>query len=163
MQTLTVMGLFCEDIREERDGIVSLVGIFPDNVDNIEVTGGDHGSVKLERDMKMLSKLCMYVRVNFDPDYDLPEPKMRLIQPNGEHVDLGIIEMPIVSKARTDAKAKGNILAGVVARISIGGFRAPKSGLLQLQVILGDEAHLAGALNFRFKASKSSSEPPQPS
>ena len=32
MQPITVMALFCEDIREEKDDVVSLIGVIPDNV-----------------------------------------------------------------------------------------------------------------------------------
>ena len=36
MTAVNVMALFCEDIREEKDGVVSLIGIIPDNV-NVDV------------------------------------------------------------------------------------------------------------------------------
>jgi hypothetical protein len=163
MRPVTVMALFCEDIREEKDEVITLVGIIPDTVNVATSRKERSGLTAIGVDTRVLAKLCMYVRINFDPDYELPEPKIRLIQPDNVSIELGTIDAATVQKARSDAKSKGNLLAGVISRVTLGGFKLPRTGTLKLEVQLEKEVHLAGALNFQAKPPASSNDSQQPS
>jgi len=144
MQPLSIMALFCEDIREEKREIVTLVGILPDSV-NVSIPSKSDP----RRADPPLLKLAMYVRINFDPDLDLGTPKIRLVMPNGEKVELGTIKSEVVSVAREKAKEHGNPLAGVISRATMTPFRVPKGGgVMRLEVLINDVEHMAGALNF---------------
>jgi len=141
MNKINIVAVFCQDIREERDELISLMGILPDNINVIaqDAVASTPGMPRL------LSKLCMYVRIHFDPEFDLPEPHMRLVSSSNQTVQLGKIAADIVDRAKTEAKKKGNPLAGVIARLEVGGLPM-RTGALRLEVILGDEVHLAGAI-----------------
>ena len=156
--TLSVMALFCEDIREEKDGIVSLIGIIPDTINLMHATAGA-AVPSGDTAARVLSKLCIYTRINFEPEYDLREPELRLALPNGEVVSLGKIEATTVRQARSDATTKGAPLAGVISRAVLAGFRAP-TGTVKLEVIVGDETYLAGAITFQSTDSSSTASPP---
>ena len=152
MLPLNIMALFCEDIREEKGDVVSLMGVMPDTVNLVQ------GVEVKEKDAKganaILPKLCMYIRINFDADFDLPEPRMRLAMPDGQNVEVGAIQADVVSKARQQAKEKGNPLAGVISRVVIAPFRPPE-GVMKLEVLISDVAHLAGSLNFKMHREQS--------
>jgi hypothetical protein len=148
MIPLNIMAVFCEDIREEKGGTLSLIGVVPDNI-NISNPPNEPGVMNFDATVRMLSKLCIYIRINFDPEYDLPEAKFRLILPNNDQMDLGGIDPVTIKRAQQQAKDKGNPLAGVIGRIILAGFRIPSAGLLKLEVILDKEIYLGGALNFQ--------------
>lgn len=155
--TISVMALFCEDIREEKDGIVSLMGILPDNLSlsplpTGTITPGDATA-------RFLGKLCIYTRINFDPTYELPEAELRLVLPNQEVIPLGKIETATINQAKSEATTKGIPLAGVISRAVMAGFRAP-IGVVRLEVIVGQETHVAGAVVFHSIASSSAPPPP---
>jgi hypothetical protein len=140
MHATNIMALFCEDIREEKNDIVTLVGVLPDTLNVVSTSNSDSVSI--------LSKLCIYIRINFDPELDIGEPAVRLLLPEGEVLSLGNIGAEIVSKARTQAKEKGNPLAGVITRVVLAPFRPPRGGVVILEVVLNSVAHIVGALNF---------------
>ena len=150
MYPVSVIALFCEDIREEKDDVVTLIGLMPDNVNVVMGHGG-----------RILSKICLYVRLNFDPEYNLGEVKMNLITPDNARLPLGSIDLETVNVARSQAKARGNPIAGVISRAVLAGVR-PATGPLCVEVSYQDMTHLAGALNFEVKEA-SPSDAPQPS
>lgn len=166
MRNFNVMAVFCEDIRQERGDVVSLIGAMPDNVDLVGSVG-NFGGTLIEGDApRIMGKLCIYVRINFDPKFDIGVPELRLVMPDGEVVPVGTIADNIVKKAITDATTKNNILAGVISNVFMGGFRPPKMGSMKLEVVINGESYVAGALTFRMKEEKAataSSDSPQPS
>lgn len=143
MLSVSAMALFCEDIREEKGDTVTLVGLLPDTV-TIEQPTSNGGA---EQTTKLISKLCVYVRVNFDPDMRLEPPKIWLVMPDGERLGMGSVTPEIIQKAQSESKAKGNLLAGIVSRVIMAGFR-PLNGSVKVEVDVGDETILAGALTF---------------
>jgi hypothetical protein len=166
MRPFNVMALFCEDIREEKNNNFTLVGVIPDNVELIAPEGMSIGGVTEGELPRILSKLCAYVRVNFDPDFDIGVPELRLVMPDGMVQPVGNIGADVVKKSQADAKANNNILAGVISRITLSGFRVLKMGPMKLEVVINGEAHVAGALMFKLKGEEtpiSSSASPLPS
>jgi hypothetical protein len=144
MPPFNVMALFCEDIREEKGDIVTLVGILPDFV---KVEEASPSGVTEGQSAKFLSKLCIYLRINFDPTVDLGTPQVGLTMPNGERIMLGSIGADVVEKAKSQAKEQGNLLAGVISRVVLAGFRPPK-GVVKVEVEISGETTLAGVVNF---------------
>lgn len=147
MQAPTVMALFCEDIREEKGDILTLIGLMPDTV-NLETTDGKQES---SRSQRMLGKLSVYTRINFDPDLDIEINDISLVMPNGDPIRIGDISPALVSKARQQAKEQNNILAGIVSRASMWGFAAPEAGSIRVVVTINGEKYLAGALRFQLQ------------
>lgn len=150
MLPTTAMALFCEDIREEKGEVVTLVGVLPDTL-NLETGEG----ATIEPGQKFLAKLCLYVRINFDPDFPLKPPHIRLVLPKEEILSVGEIGADVVEKAKSDAKARGHLLAGVISRAVLIGFRPP-DGTAKVEVEINGETYLAGALTFMLNKQKSS-------
>lgn len=149
MQSFNVMALFCEDIREEKSGTFTLISILPDNVTVAKPTNERDDSRSIPH--RALSRICVYVRINFDPNYDLPDPSMRLVSLDGNIIELGNIGTDVIARARDEAKARGNTLAGVIFRAIFERFQVHKSGAVTLEIQFGDEVQIAGALNFHLE------------
>jgi hypothetical protein len=152
MLPVTAMALFCEDIREEKGDVVTLVGILPDTL-NLETADG--ATIETGQTQKFLSKLCLYVRINFDPDFPLKVPRIRLVLPKDEILSVGEIGSDVIEKAKSEAAAKGHLLAGVISRAVLIGFRPPE-GTAKVEVEINGETYLAGALTFMVNKQKSS-------
>lgn len=140
MYPTTVMALFCEDIREEKGDVVTLVGILPDNVAVEDPSPGSEGR-------KSLSKLCIYIRISFDPETEIGTPLLWLIMPDGTRIQMGQIESALGEKSRSESRTRGNILAGVIARITAGGFQ-PQHGSHKVEVEILGKTYLAAAITF---------------
>jgi hypothetical protein len=165
MKGVSCVGLFCEDIREEKSGAFTLIGIMPDNINTEVVKVAASGEARPAPHVTMLNKLCIYVRMNFDPDIDLAEGYLNLVPSSGDVIHIGNIGTALITQARTEAKDRGNPMAGVVLRAELGGYPIPEEGSLKLEMVFPSETLLAGALNFKRKVvpPTSSSETPQPS
>lgn len=160
------MALFCEDIREEKRDMVSLIGILPDSLNIADVADEGDRAEGQQRHTPLL-KLCIYVRINFDVDADIGEPQLRIVMPDGSEHGLGSIPTDTVTGARQKAIEQGNPQAGVIARTVIAPFRFPRGGgVMNLEVAIADAVYLAGALNLRVQTepgkiiSSSADEPP---
>jgi hypothetical protein len=153
---VTVFALFCEDIREESGGTFSLVGVLPDNVGFVDSATAGKAAV--------LPKLCAYIRINFDPNCNLPAPKFRLVLPDGQAVDCGTIEKKIIDEGALGAKKTDMPLTAVFARIVLAPLRLPPvSGVMRFEVDLGGDVYLAAALNITVPDSISTNGARQPS
>lgn len=154
MQGINVLALFCEDIREEKDNVLTLIGIMPDNVnlENPSNTPPEGGGTK-----RMLSKLSIYTRINFDPNLDIGVPEVCLVLPNNEIINMGNIDPTLVAKAQAEAQEKGALLAGIISRAAIWGFAPPENESIKVEVTINGEKYLAGALRFQSPQSATSS------
>ena len=149
MQHLSVMALFCEDIREEVGGTFSLIGVLPDSLilGDPRRPAPDGQSIPVLN--RVLSRLCLFARLHFDPDFDPGEPKLRLSGLRDTPIELGSASHAVVNESRSEAKSKGNVFAGVVFRLNFEGFRfPPKSGVFLVEIIVNDEAYIAGTLRY---------------
>ena len=146
---VSAVALFCEDIREEKGDVDTLIGILPDNVNvSSEIKSGEPGQPILPR---VLSKLCIYVKLNFDPSEEFTEGKAQLVLPDGTRKDVGVIRPQTISEAKIKAKENGIPVAGIKLRMVFGGFQVRGSGLMMVEMVLGDRTYLAGAINFKMK------------
>lgn len=165
MNGINVIALFCEDIREERDQVLSVIGILPDNI-NIEPSVSatpSQGVVVVDSAPRHLSKICVYVRINFDPDYEMPDIQMRLVFPDGVNIPVGAIGREVISKAKSQAKERGHPLAGVIGRLVMNKFDFSKSGVVKFEALIGEDTHIGGAITIRRRDSSVPSALPQPS
>lgn len=141
-----LMALFCEDIREEKNGVFTLIGIMPDNV-NVEISEvPKDGEKNAELSVPLLGKICAYVRINFDLDTVFRIVKLRLVGPGGEINDLGTLDAATFENAKEKAKERGAISAGVITRVVLGGLNLSKPGPLKLEAEIDGETYLAGAI-----------------
>jgi hypothetical protein len=165
MKGVNCIGLFCEDIREEKNGAFTIIGIMPDNVTTEVVNVAPTGEARPGAHVTMMSKICIYTRINFDPAIDLPEGELRLVPVPGDAIQLGKIDRAVIEKAKKEAKDMGHFMAGIVLRAEMGGYPIPPKGALKMEVSFPEETILAAALHFKPKIAEatSPSEPPLPS
>ena len=144
MEKLSIIGVFCEDIREEVGGTTTLIGLLSDTVN---VNAATRGAAE-KTESKFLGKLCVFVRANFDPDNPI-RIKTYLVFPDGQELEVGSAEGDIIGKAQSDAKNKGNPLAGIVLKAILGGFSlSSDGGVVRLEADINGERRLLGAINF---------------
>ena len=82
------MAFFCEEIREEQNGVFTLIGLLPDKV-NVSAMTIDGKGVS-GNNTKVLGKLCVFTRINFLPERKPKEIRLKLLIGDEEH-DLGEI------------------------------------------------------------------------
>ena len=139
MQRRQVTGLFCEDIRSEKSGAFSLVGIMPDNA-NI-------GVAPTSEKRGMFPKLCVYMRAQFDISDQVKTISMSMQLPDGNVLDMGPISADLISKSFAGAKKKGNPLAIIVLRAEFQAFPIISLGKMLLHAHIDGESYIAAQLN----------------
>lgn len=118
--TISVVGFFCEDIRQEASGQVSIVGILPDNI-TVPPQPKDTALV--------LPKLGLYVRLRFGLDDDLGIISLDLVFPDGERRRHSEIPEELITRAKKQAREQGLPTAGLFHQSVFEGFHTSKAGL----------------------------------
>lgn len=135
-----VVGLFCEDVREEKTGH-TVIGIFPDNMEVAQMPGA-------------IPKLGLYVRCHVDPAADVGEVSLKLKFPDGGEVPLAKFDEDAVKKTQADTRAKGTPLCGLVLIAVAGMVQLKQPGRLLAIVTIGGEEVLAAAIHFGLAANQ---------
>lgn len=154
---ISAVGLFCEDIREERSGQDTLIGILPDN---LQLEQPPAPGVPVAR---ILPRLCIYMRINIDPSFDPGPVTTRLIYPNGEELNFGPLDPALIKKTRDAALEENKPLAGFISKVVLGNFNTKSEGRIRLVLSAGGDDYLCGSLNIKLIAptsSASASAPP---
>ena len=151
---ISAVALFCEDIREERSGAITLIGIVGDNV--VVPHRPKPESVGI------LPRLGIYVRVNFDATQQIEPPELTVRFPDGETLSSKKLTDEDVKEACSTAKL-GNPIAGLIFRIQAGNIPIKKLGRLTAEVTIGNETYLAGFLNLIDEMPTSPTASEQPS
>src|SRR5262245_674883 len=117
MRPFKVVGLFCEDIRQEKSGQDTLVGVLSDNlsVPNAPV---------------LIPKLGIYIRVQLDKDASPRTLRIKLRVPGGPDVPVTSLD-DLISQARADADTHGLPFAGLIARGVISPFPVHALGKIE--------------------------------
>jgi hypothetical protein len=133
MIAVSVVALFCEDIRDEVSGAHTLVGVISDHIRVPAIPGA-------------LAKLSIYVRINFDPEYDPGEISVRLRMSDGTEMPLTKFEPELIAKAKSDALASGFPVAGLISKTAAAPFPITQRGITRVLVNVGGAEFLGGAL-----------------
>lgn len=142
----SVVAIFCDDIREEKSGQITLVGVLGDNINvGFPPDRGD-GSAD-SKFVRVIPRLGIYIRINFDASAELGPTSLKITMPDGEVIHEAMVEESVVATARS-TREKGNALAGIIQRIQFGGVPLRQLGRLTVEVTIGQQAYLAGYLNF---------------
>lgn len=131
----SALALFCEDIREEKTGAVTLVGVVTDNV-AVPASGGT------------IPKLGFFIRMNFDPNDDPGEGTVRVVHGNGKVDEPARIEASTTALACKQARETGAPMAGVISRFVAQNFPA-NPGRLRVEVAFRNFTYLAGSLHIQ--------------
>lgn len=148
MTSLSIMGVFCEDIRVEVGNISTLVGVLPHNANLVPASGKTKRNDSIEEPSgKLLTKLCVYARATFSPDDPVETIKIKLRYPNGRSVQLGI-SPDVMSRAREQAIKKGHPLAGVNIRSMFQPNPTGETGIMKLEAEIDGESRLLAFVKF---------------
>ena len=135
MQPVSVICLFCEDIRQEHNDVNTIVGILPDTI-NINAVPA------------VLPKLGIYVRINISPEEDPGSISLALSMPGaGADIAIGEIDQSLIARARKDAEAVGSPIAGIVSRIVFSPFEIRQPGRIKVLANIRGEPVVCGSLN----------------
>jgi hypothetical protein len=149
MRDTRVIALFCEDIREERSGQDTLIGIMPDNIN-------------MGRYPSAVPKLGLYIRAHIDPD-NPPSQIVAKLKTSWAESEIGRAEKELIELAAEQSKQKGIPLAGVILKAIIAPFQLKQPGLALLTVSIdGGEDAPCAVLNFLEPPAISSNEKPPP-
>ena len=140
--TISAIALFCEDIREEKSGMHTLIGIMPDNVSVSRPSGKS-------LDDAPIAKLCVYLRIHFAPTDEVIAGTARILTPDGNAIDLGDITQDIIEQAKAAATRLGNPTAGLLTRAKLPHFSLNTLGTFTVEVTLGSGRYVAGYVNFQ--------------
>jgi len=135
MRSWHAIGIFCEDIRQEKTG-QSLMGIWPDNVNVPEAPG-------------VFPRIGVYVRVHVEPSANVGAISGRLRFPDGSHHELGAFDLNLVKKTQEESRQKDAPWAGFVLTALAYNFPIQAEGRLLLLARIGDDEVVCGSLNVR--------------
>jgi hypothetical protein len=128
------VSLFCEDIRQEKSNVDTLIGIFPDNISVAQTPG-------------VMPKCCLYVRGHFPVAHPPAKVEVRLAVPWEAHtIHLGQIEAPVIHAAVANAKEKEDRWIGLIFKAQFLNFPIPQPGRIFVIVSTGTKEFLTGTL-----------------
>jgi hypothetical protein len=139
MQPVSVICLFCEDIRQEQNGVNTLVGVLPDNM-------------AFEKLPAVLPKLGIYVRINIDPAVDPGTMSLALSVPGiDDHIPIAEVEHRLIEAVRKDAQGQQAPIAGIISRAVFSPFNIPREGRMRALATIRGEPVTCGSLNIVLK------------
>ena len=148
MRPISIIGLFCEDIREEKSGQDTLVGVLPDNIGVKNLPGA-------------LAKLGIYIRIQLDRDTDHQTIRTRIKIPERPNIEFASLDH-LISDAQTQAEANGMPFAGLIAKGIVAPFQISALGKIEAIVEIDGTEYVCGALNVvqQLMATPSIASPP---
>lgn len=135
MNSINVIAIFCDDIREEKSEQQTLVGILPDNI-------------VLDRIPGALSRIGFYVRIHAPVDSPLNDVSLIITESDGKIVPLSTFEQSIIEESRKASRDNGFSYVGLVTRALAVPFNVSKAGLVHINVLIDGAEYHAGSLNF---------------
>ena len=122
---MQAIGLFCEDVRQEKSEQVTLIGVMPDNLNiGTPPPSTDENAII----QGMLPKIALYVRVQLEPEDDPGEIQIRLILPNGEVSEIAKFSAEFIETSKKQAKENNTPIAGLISYMVFLGFRVSGPG-----------------------------------
>ena len=136
MNNISVVALFCSDVRQEKGGTETIVGVFPDTVNVPTIPGA-------------FAQMHIYVRMHMLPSFKPRQIITRIVQPDGSEFDRSEMDQVLVERTREKAIEKDSPYMGLIAKFTMVPMHIAHEGRLQVIVSVDDEDHVAGALNLR--------------
>jgi hypothetical protein len=136
--TIQALGFFCQDIRPEKDSMLSIVGIIPENANLTEFVPG----------RTVLPRLALYVRVQFEESDNVKTIRLKLQLPNGGAVDLGPVEEAIIRNSYEGSKTNNSPALHIYFRVDMSPFPIPALGWMKALVEIDGRDYLVAFVNF---------------
>lgn len=134
MNQVSVITIFCEDVRQEKTGSEILIGVMPANVNLTKIPGN-------------FAKLAIYTRIAFLVEFNPGPIEIVISTPWDGEKTLTILDEAFVSKAISDANASNGPLVGLISRAVSAPFSVPAAGQVKIYAKFGDRKILGGSLN----------------
>lgn len=138
MNDISMVAMFCADVRQEKGGTETIVGVFPDSVSLPNIPGA-------------FSQMYVYVRMHMRPAFQPQSIITRLVLPDGNELDRTAMDADLMETARQKALANGSPYLGLVAKFVMAPMKVTQEGRLQAIVAVDGEDYVAGVLNFRMQ------------
>lgn len=136
IKNFSAVALFCEDIRQESNGMHSIVGTFRDNIAGSVYPGH-------------MPRLGIFMRANFPKDSVPENVSMRLEIPwLSEPLSLSQMDKNALYKARENALAEDNEFVGVIMTAVVSPFLAKEVGRVVAVLTVDNRDHVIGSLKF---------------
>lgn len=146
-QELVAQTLFCEACRNEAGGLVTAIGIYPDNI-NVEFAGDGQ---------PILGALCLYSRVRLIARTGTFKPiSLRFLSPSRQVVFAYTFESDFIEKAAADALEVGNEYFILIAQFEAKPFPILEEGRFTVEVDSDGSSYFGGAVRFGITRSKAS-------
>jgi hypothetical protein len=132
---ISIIALFCQDIREEKSGTDIIIGVMPDNISVPSVPF-------------ILPKLSVYARVNIALSREPPRIiQLKLTQQSAPEVSISAIDAPLIEKTIRESREKGSANAGLISKAILVNFKIEKQGRLDVKAIVDEQEFVCGTLN----------------
>jgi hypothetical protein len=138
MHDISVVALFCSDVRQEKGGTETIVGIYPDNMNIPSFPGA-------------FVQMTIYVRMHLSTTFRPVQIITRVVLPDGSELDRSEMAQAMLEEAREKAKNNGAPYMGMITRFTVASLRINEPGRLQAIVSVDGVDIVAGALNCRHK------------
>jgi len=141
---MNAIGFFCEDIREERSGQLTLIGLLPDNI-NVPPPPPD----LLERNPNarpIIPRIALYLRIHIGLNEKVQPLKLKLVFADDSEVDLGDIGGDVIADAQRQAAEKNLPIAGIVTHAVFQALKAPREEVMRAILQSENESHVCAIL-----------------
>lgn len=140
MHDIAAIALFCDDIREEKSGTSSIIGVIGDNIVVPDFPGA-------------IPKFGIYIRIHLLTGFKASKFDIYLNYPNGDKILVNEIELKLVKQSLIDAKKTNNPIAGIVSQLIAAPFPVIQEGRISVELSWSGNTSFIGSLNF-IKAGK---------
>jgi hypothetical protein len=145
MYPTSAIALFCDDIRKEESGQLTLVGVMSDNIRLAPPHEPSPGEGQTY--VRFIPKLGIYLRVNFDVRRDPRPVVIKVTMPDGEVILEAPIDDATITKA-IETRDRGNPVGGIIQHLIMAGVPLKKLGRMTAEITADGQTYLAGFLNF---------------
>jgi hypothetical protein len=149
MRDWNVIGLFCDDIREEKSGQDTIIGIMPDHVNVPSFPG-------------VFAKLGVYVRIHLSSTADVSAITAALHFPTGEKMALAGFDRDFIERQKQQNPAGQNPIVGLISKALAAPLLIREAGRLRIVVTFDGEEEVCGTLNVQAAPSASVTDSPPP-
>lgn len=132
----SVITLFCDDVRNEKEGLVSLIGIYSNNINVPDIPF-------------VFPKLVMYTRIHIDVADEIENIIIRVSPPDGDDHDLTHMDRDFISESQENSRDKNVPIVGLMSQAVSAPFIVRQEGLFKIKVVIDDDEYLGGVVNFK--------------
>lgn len=134
MNDISVVAVFCSDVRTEKGGTETIVGVYPDRVNLPQIPGA-------------FAQMAIYVRMHLRTTYRPVEITTRIVLPDGSELERSSMAQSLMEQTRQKAIERGAPLMGLIAKFQVAPLRITQEGRILAIVSVDGEDIIAGALH----------------